>query len=297
MHLSIPGPPGPFAIKICKLLLANVHRLVRPYLFGAAVVGWAADSRPYGEGRTWSVTGGPVRTPAPTRKIERFLRRGGCPHPPAISPPPPFVGADMIRPPKTDHLPWPCQSRRCPYNADTSSGSPPKPSEAGLVGRGGARKRHDGCPCLGVRNRADFATTKGPVSPGQEGSDGLVFARRVQFPIFLEGVPRNRGSGASTPMNTGASQVFIEGAPQRFFGDFLIVQKVTSPFRLAGRNPAKTDYSSPLACLKNSASLSSRACSPAKSSMWWVNSWATVAKISSFQVSSSSSESRAAKEP
>ena len=30
---------GPFAIKICKFLLANVHRLLRPYLFGAAVVG------------------------------------------------------------------------------------------------------------------------------------------------------------------------------------------------------------------------------------------------------------------
>ena len=30
---------GPFAIKICRHLHSNVHRLVRPYLFGAAVVG------------------------------------------------------------------------------------------------------------------------------------------------------------------------------------------------------------------------------------------------------------------
>ena len=27
---------GPFAIKICRHLHSNVHRLVRPYLFGAA---------------------------------------------------------------------------------------------------------------------------------------------------------------------------------------------------------------------------------------------------------------------
>ena len=42
-------------------------------LLGAAVVARAAGSRPYGEGRTWSLTG-PVRTPAPTRRTERFLR-------------------------------------------------------------------------------------------------------------------------------------------------------------------------------------------------------------------------------
>ena len=38
VHLSIIGPQGPFSIKFCKLLLANVHRLVPAYLFGAAVV-------------------------------------------------------------------------------------------------------------------------------------------------------------------------------------------------------------------------------------------------------------------
>ena len=39
VHLSIIGPQGPFPSKICKLLLANVHRLVLPFLLGAPVVG------------------------------------------------------------------------------------------------------------------------------------------------------------------------------------------------------------------------------------------------------------------
>ena len=34
---------GPFAIKICRHLHSNVHRLVRPYLFGAAMVGRADE--------------------------------------------------------------------------------------------------------------------------------------------------------------------------------------------------------------------------------------------------------------
>ena len=38
-------------------------------------------------------------------------------------------------------------------------------------------------------------------------------------------------------MNTGASQVFIEGDPQRFFRAFLIAQKGTTPPRPAGRSP------------------------------------------------------------
>jgi hypothetical protein len=45
------------------------------------------------------------------------------------------------------------------------------------------------------------------------------------------------GVWGTTPMNTGASQVFIEGDPQRFFGAFLIAQKGTTPPRPAGRNP------------------------------------------------------------
>ena len=35
------------------------------------------------------------------------------------------------------------------------------------------------------------------------------------------------GVRGTTPMNTGASQVFIEGVPRRVFGYFLRVQKVT----------------------------------------------------------------------
>lgn len=45
-------------------------------------------------------------------------------------------------------------------------GPSPEPSEAGPVGRGGARERRDGYPFLGVRNTADFATT----TPGGETS-------------------------------------------------------------------------------------------------------------------------------
>ena len=42
------------------------------------------------------------------------------------------------------------------------------------------------------------------------------------------------GVWGTTPMNTGASQVFIEGDPQRVFGSFLTAQKGTRP---AGRTP------------------------------------------------------------
>ena len=41
------------------------------------------------------------------------------------------------------------------------------------------------------------------------------------------------GAWGTTPMNTGASQVFIEGAHQSLFGSFLVIQKGTRP---AGRN-------------------------------------------------------------
>ena len=37
---SILGPQGPSAIQIWAFLCSNAHRLVQPYLFGAAVVGW-----------------------------------------------------------------------------------------------------------------------------------------------------------------------------------------------------------------------------------------------------------------
>ena len=42
------------------------------------------------------------------------------------------------------------------------------------------------------------------------------------------------GVWGTTPMNTGASQVFIEGDPQRVFGSFLTAQKGTRP---AGWDP------------------------------------------------------------
>ena len=41
------------------------------------------------------------------------------------------------------------------------------------------------------------------------------------------------GVWGTTPMNTGASQVFIEGDPQGIFGFFLGKQKETRP---TGRN-------------------------------------------------------------
>ena len=41
------------------------------------------------------------------------------------------------------------------------------------------------------------------------------------------------GVWGATPMNTGASQVSIEGAPQSLFGSFLVIQKGTRP---AGQN-------------------------------------------------------------
>ena len=47
--------------------------------------------------------------------------------------------------------------------------------------------------------------------------------------ICQESVPRKWGSGATTPMSARSAQALIEGAPRRFFGDFLIAQKVTSP--------------------------------------------------------------------
>ena len=56
------------------------------------------------------------------------------------------------------------------------------------------------------------------------------------MPSIQEGVPRKRGSRGATPMNTGVSQVFIEGVPQSLFGSFLVIQKGTRP---TGRNPSQ----------------------------------------------------------
>ena len=80
---------------------------------------------------------------------------------------------------------------------------------------------YSGCPCLGVRNKADFATT---MPAGRD------------CPRNQEGIPRKRGPGQAAyerPLREGAHR----RRPRRFFGDFLIAQKVTPPSRPAGRNP------------------------------------------------------------
>ena len=45
MRPSPLGPLGPSAIEVCKYSLATAHRLVRPYLFGAAVDVRAAENQ------------------------------------------------------------------------------------------------------------------------------------------------------------------------------------------------------------------------------------------------------------
>ena len=69
-------------------------------------------------------------------------------------------------------------------------GPPPEPSEAGPVGRGGARERRDGYPFLGVRNTADFATT----TPGGEilsfHSAGQLDGRIISAPTATAGGSR-----------------------------------------------------------------------------------------------------------
>ena len=66
----------------------------------------------------------------------------------------------------------------------------------------------------------------------------------MQVPIFQEGVPRNRGSGQAAyerPLREGAHR----RRPRRFFGDFLIAQKVTLRSRPAGRNLPQTQKNAP----------------------------------------------------
>ena len=124
---------GPFAIKIKKHFFSNVHRLMHPYLFGAAVAGWTSC-------HSFSAPGGAISTV--------FLSNFKC------------------------------------------------------VGPGG---------------------------PGQVVSQILSLpAGRVQ-PIPQEGVLRKQGSGDKPPMSARCAKALIEGGPRRFFGDFLIAQKVTSP--------------------------------------------------------------------
>lgn len=68
-------------------------------------------------------------------------------------------------------------------------GSPPEPSAAGPVGRGGARERREGCPCLGVRNRADFATT---MLPRRAKSPRTLFVTWQSGPMGHRPLPTSR---------------------------------------------------------------------------------------------------------
>ena len=65
--------------------------------------------------------------------------------------------------------------------------------------------------------------------PEARRTSGLVFARRIRFPIFLEGVPRKWGSGGKMTVSARSAKALTGIGPRRFFGAFLIVQKVTRP--------------------------------------------------------------------
>ena len=71
--------------------------------------------------------------------------------------------------------------------------------------------------------------------PGKKRKDHSDFARRMRVPRSQEGVPRKWGPGQAAyerPLREGARR----RRPRRFFGDFLIAQKVTPSFRSLGRN-------------------------------------------------------------
>ena len=139
---------------------------------------------------------------------------------------------------------WPGRKRK----DHSLLGSPPKPSEAGSVGGGGARERHDGCPCLGVRNKADFAATMPAgrkylfsrrASP-VDGGPGTIPPVRGRWPVGPEGV----GNAAyERPLREGAHR----RRPRRFFRPFLIVQKGTTPPCPApqGGTPIQTQKTAP----------------------------------------------------
>ena len=157
-----------------------------------------------------------------------------------------FVGADVHRPAIMAQLPWLYPGRRCDSSVPVHQilhtpgpvarrrggpatlGPPPKPSVAGSVGGGGARERHDGCPYLGVRNRADFATT---MPAGRD------------CPTIRKASPVNGGLGVRDYEHPPLARCSSERNPQSLFGSFLVTQKGTRP---AGRNPP-----TPEKCCKN----------------------------------------------
>ena len=91
----------------------------------------------------------------------------------------------------------------------------------------------------------DFAHS-GPSGPAARRGCHSDFARRTQLPRKQEGVPRKWGSGGKPPMSTRCAKVLIEGGPQRRFGYFAAVGKVTlaSPPRRAELSSRKTSLCS-----------------------------------------------------
>ena len=77
----------------------------------------------------------------------------------------------------------------------------------------------------------------GTCAPGARRKQGLVLGRRKVTEISLEGVPRNWGLGGKPPMSARCAKALIEGGPQRIFGYFLIVQKVTPASPIKKMNP------------------------------------------------------------
>ena len=78
----------------------------------------------------------------------------------------------------------------------------------------------------------------GPCGPEIEWTSHSDFTRRMKLPEKQEGVPRKQGDQGPTPMGTAAGKVPMKEPPRRFFGYFLIAQKVTPvPPILKKRNP------------------------------------------------------------
>ena len=106
-----------------------------------------------------------------------------------------FGAAVVGLPPATAQPPWLCQTRRCPYSADTSK----------------------------------FLTRQGPVPPRQEGPNGLVLVRRAVIINPPGGRPPVAGGLGAKTVSASSGSALTGSSPRRFFGSFLIAQKGTSP--------------------------------------------------------------------
>ena len=78
----------------------------------------------------------------------------------------------------------------------------------------------------------NFKPGRGQCPEARRTSDH-VFARREGMKVFLEGVPRKRGSGGGMTVSAAADKALTGSGPQSLFGSFLVTQKGT---RAAGRN-------------------------------------------------------------